>query len=129
MARAAAAVMALIEAMQGTAGPAPLTGTGVGGAAYTGRACVVEGPEDALDRLQAGDVLIAPFTSPSFNSVLPLVGAIAVQEGGVMSHTAIVAREFAIPAVVGVAGLLTGVRDGELVEVDPLAGTVRRIEA
>ena len=72
-------------------------------------------------------MLIAPFTSPSFNSVFPLLGAVAVQEGGVMSHTAIVSREFGIPAVVGVNGLLDEITHGEMVEVDPDSGTVRRV--
>lgn len=65
-----------------------------------------------------------PFTSPSFNSLLPLLGAVAVAEGGVMSHTAIVAREFNLPAVVGVEGLLDAIGHGDRVEVDPTAGTV-----
>lgn len=127
MARATAAVMAVITSMEGTPTGAPLTGVGVGAGTYTGRACVLTGP-DGFERIEPGDVLVAPFTSPSFNSVLPLVGAIAVQEGGVMSHTAIVAREFEIPAVVGVAGLLDEIRDGETVEVDPDAGTIRPID-
>ncbi|MBK5289068.1 MAG: hypothetical protein JJE46_11445 [Acidimicrobiia bacterium] len=124
MARATAAVMAIIASMEGEASSAPLSGVGIGSGTYTGRACVLAGPE-GFERIEPGDVLIAPFTSPSFNSVLDLVGAIAVQEGGVMSHTAIVAREFGIPAIVGVTGLLDAVRDGEMVEVDPAAGTVR----
>jgi rifampicin phosphotransferase len=127
MGRATAAVMAMIESMEAApAAASPLTGVGVGSATYTGRACVIKGPDDDFDRIEPGDVLIAPFTSPSFNSVLPLIGAIAVQEGGVLSHTAIVAREFGIPAVVGVAGLLADIRDGETVEVDAAAGAVRR---
>ena len=124
MGRATAAVMALIDAMQGAHGETLLTGVGVGGGDYTGRACVMAGPDDDFDRIEPGDVLIAPFTSPSFNSVVPLVGAIAVQEGGVMSHTAIVAREFGIPAVVGVNGLLGEIRDGEADRVDAAAGSV-----
>jgi phosphoenolpyruvate-protein kinase (PTS system EI component) len=44
------------------------------------------------------------------------------------SHTAILARELALPAVVGAAGLFAGIRDGDIVEVDPVAGIVRVIE-
>jgi pyruvate,water dikinase len=136
MARATAAVLALIDAMegagdQGSASPTDgaLTGTGVGDTTYTGRACVLAGPEDDFGRLEPGDVLIAPFTSPSFNSLFPLLGAVAVAEGGVMSHTAIISREFDIPAVVGVGGLLDAVRHGDRVQVDPVAGTVRVLDA
>ncbi len=74
--------------------------------------------------IEEGDVLIAPFTSPSFNSIFPLLGAVAVEEGGLMSHTAIVSREFDVPAVIGVAGLLSAVRTGDEVEIDPTTGTV-----
>ncbi len=123
MARATAAVLALVDAMQGE--PAGrLRGTGVGDRPYVGRACVLAGPDDDFDRLQPGDVLIAPFTSPSFNSLFPLLGAVAVAEGGVMSHTAIVAREFDIPAVVGVEGLLDEIKHGDRVQVDPVSGHV-----
>ncbi len=126
MARATAAVLALVEAMQG-APAGRLRGTGVGDRPYTGRACVLTGPDDDFSRLEPGDVLIAPFTSPSFNSLFPLLGAVAVAEGGVMSHTAIVAREFGLPAVVGVEGLLETINHGDNVEVDPVAGTVRSV--
>ena len=129
--RATKAVLALVDAMQGDtpiAGTAPnargLTGFGVGDATYTGRACVISGPDDDFGAIEAGDVLIAPFTSPSFNSVFPLLGAVAVEEGGPMSHTAIVSREFDIPAVVGVDGLLGAIRTGDVVTVDATAGSV-----
>ena len=124
MARATAAVLALVEAMQGEP-VGRLRGTGVGDRPYTGRACVLTGPHDDFARLEPGDVLVAPFTSPSFNSLFPLLGAVAVAEGGVMSHTAIVAREFDVPAVVGVQGLLEEIDHGDRVEVDPVGGTVR----
>ncbi len=127
MRRATAAILTLMDAMQGVDTQKPLTGMGGGGAPYTGRACVIASPEDDLNRIQPGDVLIAPFTSPSFNSVLPLLGAIVAQEGGVLSHTAIVAREFGIPAIVGVRGLLDVIQDGQIVEVDPSSGTVRPV--
>lgn len=127
MARATRAVLALIEAMQGESTASPvgaLVGQGIGREAYRGRAIVIAGPHDEFDAIQAGDVLIAPFTSPSFNSIFPLLGAVAVEEGGPMSHTAIVSREFGVPAVVGVAGILSTVRTGDEVVVDPTAGTV-----
>lgn len=126
--RVTQAVFAVVEAMQSESAGTPLSGTGVSGHAYTGRACVLPGADADFDLVQPGDVLIAPFTSPSFNSVFPLLGAVAVQEGGVMSHTAIVSREFGISSVVGVSGLLDEIEHGDIVEVDPVAGTVRRIE-
>lgn len=127
MARATRAVLALIEAMQGEPPnevEGALAGQGIGSAGYRGRAVVIAGPDGDFDAIEPGDVLVAPFTSPSFNSVFPLLGAVAVEEGGLMSHTAIVSREFGIPAVVGVTGLLSAVRTGDDIEIDPTNGTV-----
>ena len=126
LARAANAILAMIDVMQGAPGAA-LTGVGVGAASYRGRACVLRDAAEAIDRLQAGDVVVAPFTGPAWNSLLPLVGAFVVEEGGAMCHAAIVAREFGVPAVVGVAGATAQIPDGAVVEVDPLAGSVRLV--
>lgn len=128
LARSASALFALISAMNGDGERADLHGIGVGDTPYRARACVVTGPDDALERLEPGDVLVAAYTSPSFNSILPIVGAMAVEEGGPMSHTAIVAREFGIPAVVGASGCTRLVVDGSQVEVDPVAGVVRPLD-
>jgi phosphohistidine swiveling domain-containing protein len=84
--------------------------------------------DDALDRLEPGDVLIAPFTGPSYNSILPILGALVVDAGGPMCHAAIVAREFALPALVGVTGASTQIPDGALVEIDPIAGSIRIVD-
>lgn len=126
LARAANAILAMIDVMQGVPG-SPLTGVGVGTSSYRGRACVLRDAAEAIDRLQAGDVVVAPFTGPAWNSLLSLVGAFVVEEGGAMCHAAIVAREFGVPAVVGVAGATSQIPDGAVVEVDPLAGSVRMV--
>ena len=81
--------------------------------------------DDAITRLEPGDVLVVRFTSPSFNVVLPLAGAIVTAEGGPLSHAAVLARELGLPAVVGVKDVLTVVHDGDQVEVDPASGRVR----
>ncbi|HUQ40564.1 MAG TPA: PEP-utilizing enzyme [Acidimicrobiales bacterium] len=111
----------------GGAGPtAPAT---VGSAAYTGPARVIDSTGVGLDRIEPGDVLVAVTTGPSFNSVFPALGAVAVELGGVSSHTALLARELGIPAVIGVPGLTSTIRSGDVVEVDPVAGTVRVLTA
>jgi len=125
MARATRAMLAMIAAMEGEAGPEPLQGTGVGEATYRGTARVVTGADDAFARLEEGDVLVASFTGPAYNSILGLVGALVVEEGGPLCHAAIVARELGIPAVIGAAGATTLVADGAKIEVDPAAGAVR----
>lgn len=130
MARATAALMTVLEAEGLAATPVPgeLSGTGIGVELYRGVARVATTTDDALDRLEPGDVLIAPFTGPSYNSILPILGALVVDAGGPMSHAAIVAREFALPALIGVTGASTHIPDGAVVEVDPTAGTLRIID-
>ena len=104
---------------------ASMMGIGVGAATYQGRACMATDADDAITRLEPGDVLVVRFTSPSFNVVLPLAGAIVTAEGGPLSHAAVLARELGLPAVVGVKDVLTVVHDGDQVEVDPASGRVR----
>jgi rifampicin phosphotransferase len=101
-----------------------LAGTGVGTVSYRGRARRAEAPEDAIASLEAGDVLVVPYTTPAYNAVLPLAGAVVTAEGGPLSHAAVLARELGIPAVVGVTGAHT-IPDGATIEVDPTAGEVR----
>jgi pyruvate,water dikinase len=57
--------------------------------------------------------------------VLAIAGGLVTEEGGALSHAAVLARELDLPAVIGVAGALAVIADGDRVEVDPVAGTVR----
>jgi len=104
--------------------PACVSGVGIGSAPYRGRACVVRDLMLAFEQLEPGDVLVAPFTGPSTNSLLPVIGALVVEEGGAACHAAIVAREFGIAAVIGAHGATTRIPHGAQVEVDPANGTV-----
>ena len=101
-----------------------LSGVGVGDTAYRGIARQVRTADDAADLIQPGDIIVVPFTSPTFNMILPLCGAIVTSNGGAMSHAAVMARELGIPAVVGAPGALTDIPDGALIEVDPVSGCV-----
>jgi pyruvate,water dikinase len=71
--------------------------------------------------------MIAAFTGPSCNSILPMLGALVVEEGGAICHAAICAREFGLPAVIGARRATELIRDGALVEVDPTSGVVRQL--
>ena len=93
------------------------------GGVFEGRARLILGPDD-FDRIEEGDILITTSTSPSFNIVLPLVGGIVTDHGGVLSHAAIVAREFGIPAVVACGNATTTIPDGAKVRIDGDAGEV-----
>ena len=103
--------------------PGPLLGVGASPGVYVGRARVISGPGD-FERLEPGDVLVAAFTTPAYNVVLPLLGAVVTDRGGMLSHPAIVAREFGIPAVVGTGSATATIADGARVRVDGTLGTV-----
>jgi phosphohistidine swiveling domain-containing protein len=102
-----------------------LSGFGIGGSPYRGRARVALDPESALDSMDPGDVLVVRFTTPAYNTVLAIAGAIVTAEGGLLCHAAVMARELGIPAVVGAAGALREIADGSEIEVDPVTGVVR----
>jgi phosphohistidine swiveling domain-containing protein len=126
----ARALFALREVTTAPVGDrAGLDGDGLGQAVYRGRACVATDPGDALDRLEPGDVLVAFGTTPAYNLALGIVGAVVVEEGGLLSHAAVIARELGLTAVIGAAGAMEAIPDGALVEVDPVAGRVRVLAA
>jgi pyruvate,water dikinase len=93
---------------------------------YTGTARVIDRPDES-NRIQKGDVLVTGSTSAAFNVVLPLLGAIVTDRGGQLSHAAIVAREFGIPAVVGTSKATASIPDGARVRVDGTSGTVELV--
>jgi pyruvate,water dikinase len=87
---------------------------------------MVNGPAD-FERFQRGDVLVCRSTTVSWVPLFTMASAIVADVGGALSHAALVAREFGIPAVTGTGNALELLIDGELVEVDGSAGTVRRL--
>ena len=101
-----------------------LRGLAVNTGSYVGTARLVGSPAE-FDRVQQGDVLVTRMTSPYFNVVLPLLGAIVTDRGGQLSHAAIVAREYGIPGIVGTREATTRIPDGALVRVDGSTGEVR----
>jgi pyruvate,water dikinase len=92
-----------------------------------GRVRVVRDLSEAGDL--RGRILAAERTDPGWGPVFPLCAGILVERGSVLSHAAILSRELGVPCAVGVAGLLASVRDGDLVELDGAAGTVRILES
>ncbi len=87
---------------------------------------LVSGPAD-FERFERGDVLVCRSTTVSWVPLFNMASAIVADVGGALSHAALVAREFGIPAVCGTNTALETLVDGEIVEVDGSAGTVRRI--
>jgi phosphohistidine swiveling domain-containing protein len=90
---------------------------------YEGPARRVSHPSQ-FDRIVRGDVLVTESTSEAFNILLPLLGAIVTDSGGLLSHSAIVAREYGIPGVVGTREATERIADGTRVRVDGNAGEV-----
>lgn len=107
-----------------TAQSSGLSGMGVGNESYRGVARVVANADEAFERMEPGDIIVTRLTVPTFNSVLAMAGGVVTEGGGLLSHTAVIARELGIPAIVGVPGALTEIPDGAEIEVDPVAGTV-----
>jgi pyruvate,water dikinase len=79
---------------------------------------------DQLPSVQQGEVLVATATGPTFNVVLPLLGALVTERGGALSHAAIVAREYGLPGIVGCPGATTAIQTGARVRVDGSTGEV-----
>ncbi len=90
---------------------------------YEGPARRVSGPAE-FGRIVQGDVLVTESTTEAFNILLPLLGAIVTDNGGLLSHSALVAREYGIPGVVGTRDATDRIADGALVRVDGGAGEV-----
>lgn len=105
------------------AGDGALGGLAASGGVYRGKARVIRSTND-LHTLQKGEVLVCPTTCAAWMMVFARAGALVAETGSVLSHTAIVAREHALPAVVGVAGALNALRTGDDVIVDGHRGTV-----
>jgi rifampicin phosphotransferase len=112
------------EALAVAAGPVEgaLTGTGASAGTVTAPARVVLDPVGA--HVEPGEILVAPSTDPGWTPLFLTAGGLVMEMGGPNSHGAVVAREYGIPAVVGVAGATARIRTGDVVTVDGAAGLV-----
>ena len=90
---------------------------------YEGPARRISGPSE-FGRIARGDVLVTESTTEAFNILLPLLGGIVTDNGGLLSHAAIVSREYGIPGVVGTREATERIADGVRVRVDGDAGEV-----
>ena len=94
----------------------------------TGRVRVILSPQEATS-LQPGDILVTRATDPGWTPVFALISGVVLEIGGQLSHGAIVAREYGLPAVVNVAGATRRIADGEKITVDGSTGVVVKIES
>ena len=107
---------ALVSAGEGLRGSPASPGV------VSGIARVILSPAGA--RLEPGEILVAPSTDPGWTPLFLTAGGLVMEMGGMMSHGAVVAREYGIPAVVGVAGATEQITTGRRITVDGAAGTV-----
>ncbi len=98
-----------------------LVGWPASGGVYQGRARVVH---DADDRFEPGEILVARTTDPSWSPLFMTAGALVVQQGGLLSHAAVIARELGLPAVVNVGAALEHITTGMSLHVDGGSGRV-----
>ena len=101
-------------------------GHGVSPGLAQGRVVIVRSPAE-LSKIQRGDVLVAAGVDPGWTPVFGLLSALVLEHGGQLSHAAVVAREYGLPAVAGVQGISASLHDGDVVLVDGLNGWVSRI--
>ena len=92
-----------------------------------GSARVLRLPQEGA-RLQPGDILVAPSTDPGWTPLFLLASGLVMETGGYLSHGAIVAREYGIPAVLNVAAATSCIPDGSTVILDGAAGTVQVVD-
>lgn len=102
-------------------------GMAVGTGRTSGALRILRSPAEGA-RLEPGEVLAAPSTDPSWTPLFLKAGGLIMETGGYLSHGAIVAREFGIPAVVNLPGILEQLNEGERVEVDGHLGRVTRLQ-
>jgi pyruvate,water dikinase len=104
-------------------GQGDIDGIAASAGVFTGPVRVIH-DETEFDRIRPGDVLVCPITSPVWTVLFPSVGALVTDSGGILSHSAIIAREYGIPAVVATGNATRLLKDGQFVMVDGNAGVV-----
>ena len=108
--------------------PGEVRGSAGSSGKVVGIARVVSSLEDAA-RIQPGEILVAPTTAPPWTPLFASVAAVVTDSGGMLSHCAVVAREYAIPAVVGTGNATSAIADGQTIEVDGDEGVVRILDS
>lgn len=104
--------------------PRRLIGWGASVGCVAGRACVATTPYEGIQKLTVGNVLVCKTTDSAWTPLFLKASAVVVENGGILSHGAITARELGIPTVVGAADCMNLIHDGEAVNVDGTYGVI-----
>ena len=115
------------DEVRDTSDPRVVHGRAAARGTYSGPVRIIMG-EHEFDKIQSGDVLVCPITSPVWSVLFAKVGALVTDSGGILSHPAIIAREYGIPAVVATRTATARLHDGQRVTVDGNAGVVRVLD-
>ena len=92
----------------------------------TGEACVILSPRD-FDKMRPGTILVCPATTPAWTQLFPQATALVTDIGGILAHGSIVAREYGIPAVLGLVDATERIKDGQTITVDGDKGFVATV--
>ena len=84
--------------------------------------------EKHIGEFKAGEILVTRQTSPAWTPLFMAAKAVVTEVGGSLSHAAIVAREYGIPAVVGINGITGELKTGQLIEIDGIKGEIKVFE-
>ena len=103
-----------------------LIGLPVSAGTVEGRARVVT--DMARADLEAGDILVTPYTDPSWTPLFLTAAGLVTEVGGVMTHGAVIAREYGLPGVVGVEQATRLIRDGQRIRVNGTAGYIELLD-
>ncbi len=116
----------LAQASQGQGDDQTLSGRPVSPGKVTGRARVAHSIADAAG-IQPGEILVARVTDVGWTPYFRVISGLATDIGSAISHGAVVAREYGLPAVVGLRNATTLVQTGDMVELDGTLGTLRKL--
>lgn len=100
-----------------------IKGIGASDGQVKGKVCIVHSPEEFY-KLEKGDILVCTYTDPEWTPLFALAGGVVVDTGGTLSHAAIVAREYGIPAVLATGDATLKLKDGDMVLVNATEGSV-----
>jgi phosphoenolpyruvate synthase/pyruvate phosphate dikinase len=100
-----------------------IQGIAASSGSYTGKVRVIL-DESEFHKIHPGDVLVCPITSPVWSMLFPSIGALVTDSGGILSHSAIIAREYRIPAVVAAGNATELLKDGQMITVNGTQGIV-----
>jgi phosphohistidine swiveling domain-containing protein len=104
-----------------------MSGVGISGGIVEGVARVIHGT-DALDRFEPGEILVAPYTDAGWTPYFTMASAVIVENGGLMTHTSVVARELGLPSLVNVRNATSLIRTGDRLRLDADQGVVKILE-